>query len=174
MKRFSLNSRSSFLFSYKNGNILKNGSFILLQSRKCYICMCLYVYYIRSICIIYICMCLYVYYIICTLCTYIYIYIHILYIYILYIYIYLLYSILFEKETCYCLHLLHIYFCFMPYLFQHQVVLTGHNEIHSGFNKLWNTLGKVLFLQHIIDLAQAGGFDKLQIILGKVFVFFST
>ena len=35
MKRFSLNSRSSFLFSYKNRYILKKGSFILLQSRKC-------------------------------------------------------------------------------------------------------------------------------------------
>ena len=60
-----------------------------------------------------------------------------------YIYIYLLYSILFEKETnkkSYCLRFLHIYFCFMPYLFQRQVVLTGHNEIHSGFDKLRNRL----------------------------------
>ena len=62
----------------------------------------------------------------------------------------------------------------MPYLFQRQVVLNGHNEIHSGFDKPRNRLGKVLFFQHIIDWAQASGFDKLQNILGKVFVFFST
>ena len=31
MKRFSLNSLSSFLFLYKNGYILRKGSFILLQ-----------------------------------------------------------------------------------------------------------------------------------------------
>ena len=87
MKHFSLNSRSSFLFSYKNGNILKNGSFILLQSSKCYICMCLYVYYI-----------------ICTLCTYIYIYTHIIYIYIyIYIYIFCIQYFLKKKLVIVCI-----------------------------------------------------------------------